>query len=672
MVSGCTPWDEYKANGFKVGPNYCKPHADVADQWIDAADKRMSTEEPDLSHWWTAFNDPQLTDLIECAANQNLTLKEACFRILQERSALAIAVGNLLPQTQQAVGSYSRNSISTLAANQQLLPDRFFNNWNLGFNLSWELDFWGRFRRAIESAQADLNASVFDYDDVLVTLLGDVGTTYIQIRTLQQQIAYVKENIKIQKEALDIAQARFNGGLTSELDTEQAISQLAQTQALIPQYEKQLRAANDRLCVLEGIPTKDLVPDLGDKPIPPVAADVVVGIPCDLLCRRPDVRRAEQLAASQSAQIGVAEAQLYPAIAVTGTVGFDAQRFTGLFKDRSFQSSIGPGFQWNVLNYGRLINNVQLNAAKFCELVNAYRQTILQANAEAEDGIVEFLQSQLQEKELARSVTAADKAVKLAITQYQGGLVDFNRVALLEQDLVQQQNLLAEAEGDIDTGLVHLYRALGGGWDYSCPDEAAGLAQPPTVEGNPPASSEELPQGNGSPRTPGFGATPGPDMKSTPSPDTKSNPIPPYQQPPGGNSSPLQLPGPSNTMPPPPVPGSRSNGPQARSVVRRFAVDQKPAQIRHSDDDFDWTKDDGLLPLRFLNSPVAKSSLPKPTLTPPATNINSAQAQKHEVAENFPIEAETSAESSIAENASPPILHAGLIQGDCSQLRLRR
>src|SRR5262249_44334305 len=163
-----------------------------------------------------------------------------------------------------------------------------FNNWDLGFNLAWELDFWGRFRRAIEAAQDELNASVFDYDDVLVTLLGDVGSTYVQIRTLQQEIEYVKENIKIQNEALKIGQARFTGGLASDLDTQQAISQLAQTEALVPQFEKQLRAANDRMCVLLGISTEDLMQKLGGKPIPTVAPDVVIGIPCDLLMRRPD------------------------------------------------------------------------------------------------------------------------------------------------------------------------------------------------------------------------------------------------------------------------------------------------------------------------------------------------------------------------------------------------
>ncbi len=383
LAVGCTPWREYKANGCKVGPNYCTPHADVAERWIDADDKRLSSEEPDLTHWWTAFNDPKLDELIHSAVAQNLSLKEACYRILQARANLAIQMGNLFPQTQQAFANYSRNAASALAANQGLLATnlfgsrRFFDNWGLGFNLSWEVDFWGRFRRAIESAADELNASVFNYDDVLVTLLGDVASTYVEIRTLQQQLLYVRENIKIQNESLEIAQARFRGGLSSELDVEQAISQLAQTESLIPQFEKRLRFANDRLCLLLGTPTEDVVQCLGEQEIPSVSPDIVVGVPCDLLCRRPDVRRAEREAAAQCAQIGIAEAELYPHIAITGSVGYDAERFSDLFKSKSFQGSIGPGLQWNVLNYGRLVNNIRLQYAKFCELVMTYRNTVL-------------------------------------------------------------------------------------------------------------------------------------------------------------------------------------------------------------------------------------------------------------------------------------------------------
>ncbi len=301
---------------------------------------------------------------------------------------------------------------------------------------------------------------------------------------------------------------------------------------------------------------------LGDKPIPPVSPDVVVGIPCDLLMRRPDVRRTEQQAAAQSAQIGIAESDLYPAISITGTVAFDAQRFTDLFKDHSLQGQIGPGFQWNVLNYGRLINNVRLQDARFCELVAHYRNTVLQANSEAEDSIAEFLQSQLQAKDMQRSVDAAAKAVDLAITQYKGGLVDFNRVAVLEQNLVQQQDLLAQAEGDIDTGLVHLYRSLGGGWERRCEGVFDNPAEGSTTEESIPQGAEELPAGN-TPSKPGPTLST-PDQNPNKAP-TQSSPIPNYQQQPGTPRHPLPLPGPDANSAP--TSGARMNKPTQRPIA---------------------------------------------------------------------------------------------------------
>jgi NodT family efflux transporter outer membrane factor (OMF) lipoprotein len=578
LSAGCTSWGEYKANGCKVGPNYCRPNAAVSDHWIDANDERLSSGEPDLRCWWTTFNDPTLDHLIQAAQAQNLTLREAGFRILQARAVLAIQMGNLFPQTQQAFGTYTRNATSLLAANREFLPQRFFNNVDLGFNMAWELDFWGRFRRAIESAADDLDASVFDYNDVLVTLLGDVGNTYVEIRTLQQQLEYTRANIKIQQESLDIAEARFRGGLTSELDVEQAISQLAQTEANVPSLEKQIRHANDRLCILLGIPTEDLVKCMEPKEIPKVGPDVVVGIPCTLLCRRPDVRRAERLAAAQCAQIGIAVSDLYPAISITGTVGFQAQRFTDLFKDRSLEASVGPGFRWNVLNYGRLVNNIRLQDARFMELVTAYRNTVITANAEVEDGIVEFLQSQVQAKALQRSVDAADKAVQLAITQYRAGLVDFNRVAVLEQNLVQQQDLLAQSQGDIALGLVQTYRALGGGWDVDCGGRLPGSGSIDYSEFEN-RSAEELPPGaivepprNGSPNVPKL------EMRKL-RPDT--------------------LPGPADV-----TPSSQTwndNVPPQRARIRAAALrglaSDKPMRLRYADEQFsEGIEHAGLLP----------------------------------------------------------------------------
>ncbi len=496
LPAGCTGPLEYIHNGFKVGPNYKRSPAPVARDWIDADDVRIRRDSPDLSHWWTAFNDPALTALVAEAYRQNLTLREAGFRVLEARAQLGIAIGNFFPQTQNMQGDYTRKGVSVTVANRVATPQRWFSQWDYGYNLAWELDFWGRFRRAIEAAEDSLDASVENYDDVLVVLLGELARSYVRLRTLEQQIAYVRTNVELQKIALGIAQARFKGGQATELDPDQAESILAQTEALIPQFEAEHRVENDLMCTLLGIAPEELLKRIGQAPIPTVPVEVAVGIPAELLSRRPDVRRAERQAAAQCAEIGVAESALYPAISLVGTFGWSAQHLRDLFNDQSFRGTIGPAFTWNILNYGRLLNNVRYQDAAFLALVTAYQNTVVKAGAEVENGLARFLYGQLRARAQAESVAAAERAVKVAIAQYKGGLTDFNRVALLEEDLVRQQITLAEARGEIARGLADTYQALGGGWQIRCaPGSVVGPGVPPAPAANPTpaAPAEQLP-----------------------------------------------------------------------------------------------------------------------------------------------------------------------------------
>lgn len=472
LLSGCTPFNEYKRNGYKVGPNYCRPTAPVQNDWIDAADKRVSSEPTDMSQWWSMFNDPVLDSLIVESYDQNLTLREAGFRILQARAERNIQVGNLFPQTQTATGGYSRNEISKRNQNTSFIPTRFYNQFSVGFNLSWELDFWGRFRRAVEAAEADLDATIEGYDAVLVTLQGDIAATYVEVRTIQRQLNLVRANVELQQQTLDLATIKFKAGLTNELDPAQAQSNLSQTQALIPQFEGELRFATNSLCVLLGLPPTSLDAKLGVAAIPTAPSSIAVGIPADLLARRPDVRRAERLVAAQSARIGIATADLYPRIAINGNIGSSSARFQTLLQDKSFFGSVGPAYQWQILNYGRVKNNIRLQDAAFQELVAAYQQTVLRAEQETENGLVRFIKARERATALNTSVTAAEKAVNLVVTQYKEGLVDFNRVALLQLNLVQQQDLLAQAQGNIAMGLIDVYRALGGGWEHRLTDHS--------------------------------------------------------------------------------------------------------------------------------------------------------------------------------------------------------
>jgi outer membrane protein TolC len=525
-LPGCTTLTEYIHNCFKVGPNYSRPPAPVASEWIDYKDPRVKSEEPtNLGEWWRIFNDPALDSLMETAYQQNLTLREAGQRIAAARAERGIAVGNLFPQTQQGFGDYERVKISSKVANARTLPKHWFQNWDTGINASWELDFWGRFRRAIEAADAELDASIEDYDDVLVILLADVATNYTQIRTSQERLRFAWLNVVGQYNAYHLAVDKYLLGAATERDVQQAKQILEQTRASIPQFEIDIRQANNRLCILLGIPPRELTEfDVGtfenelsplkqlignripkienivsqftktkEKPgedmpgllesekdakianllkplaprhrIPVTPVEVVVGIPADLLRRRPDVRRAERQVAAQSARIGIAESDWYPRISINGSIGVAAEHFGDLFRSPdSMMGVIGPSFRWDILNYGRILNNVRVQDARFQELAFHYQNTVLQAGAEAENSIVAFLDSQERTRRLASSVVAAGRTLEITFDQYRLGAIDFTPVVLFESTLAEQQDLMAVSQGDIALNLIATYRALGGGW----------------------------------------------------------------------------------------------------------------------------------------------------------------------------------------------------------------
>jgi NodT family efflux transporter outer membrane factor (OMF) lipoprotein len=488
-------------NGLKVGPNYYRPPAPVADQWIEANDPNVQNRH--LQDWWGVFNDPALSSLIDTAYDQNLTLRVVGTRVLQARAQQAIAVGNIFSQTQQMEGQYSRvglshntfNNPSALTPGGGFSPPlvgNFFSDWLVGFNLSWELDFWGRFRRAIESANASLDASVENYDAALVTLLADVATNYVQYRVAQQRIKIARDNVRIQESVLALVEEQFRVGINkvTALDVDQAKTVLEQTRSTIPALQIALGQANDTLCILLGIPPRDLGPELGEgpalnaDPLPTIPNWVAAGIPADLLRRRPDIRSAERQVAAQSAQIGVAEANLYPTIFINGTLGWEAADLSKLFESRSFVGTITPNFKWNILNYGRIANNVRLQQAKTQELIATYQNQVLTAAQQVQTALRGFLRSREQAEDLARSVTAAVAATQVGVRQYRTGIVPFNTVFNLETTQVQQQDNLAIAKGNIPLNLINAYRALGGGWEIRLQKEGQDLA-----------SGEMVPQG---------------------------------------------------------------------------------------------------------------------------------------------------------------------------------
>jgi len=453
----------YVHNGFKVGPEYCKPAAPVADSWIDEYDERVRTELPNYADWWAVFNDPVLDGLMEETYQQNLDLKVAGLRVLQARYVRSIAVGGFFPQSQQAFGSYTRSQNSQNISGGSLPLNT--NTWVTGFDAFWELDVWGKFRRNIESADASLDASVEDYDAILISLLAETASTYVDLRTAQQRLRYAQANVGIQEGGLKLASVRLQAKAVSKLDVTQAENIVANTEQLIPLYENQVRVANNALCVLLGIPPRDLTPELGDAPIPIPPADVVVGIPANLLRRRPDIRAAERQVAAQSAAIGVATADLLPHFSITGSMSLQADRYDNLFESASAAGAISPGFSWDIFNYGRLINNVRLQDAVFQQLAVNYQQTVLQANAEAGNAINSFLTTQERLQRLGEAVDASSESVEISLAQYRTGATDYNRVFNLQTSLVSDQDTLAATQGQLANSLIAAYKAIGGGWE---------------------------------------------------------------------------------------------------------------------------------------------------------------------------------------------------------------
>ncbi len=535
--SGCvlTRPSQWLHNGLKVGPNYGQPPAAVAPEWIQAGDPHVLDVQVPGGAWWDVFEDPMLTDIIHASYAQNPNLRVAGTRVLEARAGQAISVGNMFPQQQQMQGNYSRVNLNpNMPVLDKLVKTPFgktlplsFSNWFYGFNLSWELDLWGRIRRNIESSNANLDASVEDYDAALVTLFADVATNYVQYRVAQQRIKIARDNVRIQQGVLAIASDKLRVGTATRLDVEQARTVLEQTRSTIPAQEILMGQANDSLCILVGSPPRNLEaelgagPDLGNSPMPRTPLWVATGIPADLLRRRPDVRNAERLVAAQSAQIGVAEADLYPTIFINGTLGWDAENFSQAFSQRSFFGLLTPGFRWNILNYGRIVNNVHLQEAKTQELIAAYQNQVLTAGREVQVALRGFLKSQERAEDLARSVDAAKAATDVGVAQYRAGTIDFNRVFNLETTLVQQQDQLASAQGDIALNLVAVYRGIGGGWELRLQqdrDAAAvpamapnlaptGAAPAPPAETAPPPRA--LPEPGGAAPS-GLPATPGP------------------------------------------------------------------------------------------------------------------------------------------------------------------
>ena len=451
-----------------LGPDFERPPADLAATW-DAQDQALDDGQLS-SDWWSMFNDPVLNQLVESAYRQNLPLQVAGLRIFEARAQLGIAIGRQYPQSQQVNGSLTKVGLSENSPNFSPTADDNYAQAGIGLDAAWELDFWGRFRRGVESAGANLGASIADYDNALVSLTAEVARTYAALRTQEERLEIARNNTITQKRSYKIADVRFRNGAVSELDPSQALSLLKSTESTVPQLESLIRQSKHALSTLLGMPPGDLQDILqGPAAIPQPPAALNIGVPADLLRRRPDIRRAELQAAAQSALIGVAKSDLYPRFALTGSIGLlssdtNQSDLNDLFDSDSIAYSFGPSASWNILNYGRLKNQVRVQDARLEELIVNYQNTVLQAAREVEDGISSYVGGRAQSEYLGESVKAAQRSVDLALVQYREGAVDYQRVLDTQQTLLRVQDAYTSVRGEVVNSLIAVYKALGGGW----------------------------------------------------------------------------------------------------------------------------------------------------------------------------------------------------------------
>lgn len=468
----------FLAGGCAVGPDYKKPPAQEPTTWIEREEPRLKGGPADFSQWWAVFDDPVLNDIIQSAYEQNLSLRIAGVRILEARAQLGVAVGGLYPQSQFLRGGYTYTSVSETMANT-LGGDLSYSELHLGFDAAWEMDFWGKFRRNVQSNIANLEATMANYDDFLVTLTGEVARTYVLVRTFEERLKIARENVKIQRRSLQIAEARYQGGAVTELDVVQARSLLRDTESIIPRLEASLRQSKNAMATLLGKFPGEIDGMIAEsRTIPRAPAEVAVGIPAELLRRRPDIQVAERQVAAQSPLIGRAKADLYPQFSLFGSIGFRASNggntqaggrggssLGDLFDGDSIEFIGGPAITWDIFQYGRIKNRVRVQDARFQQLVINYQETVLRAYREVEDAMVGFLRKQEEVGFLEDSVKASKRSVDLSLIQYREGLVDYQRVLDSQRFLAQEQDLMTSAMGEVATNLIAMYKAMGGGWE---------------------------------------------------------------------------------------------------------------------------------------------------------------------------------------------------------------
>ncbi len=481
-----------------LGPDYEAPApAELPSNWSAT---ETATETRAIAAWWELFNDPVLNELISQGAQQNLSIAAAGLRIVQARAALGISDALVFPQQQQVNGNFSG-----LYRNED-----WFKSANLGLDVGWEMDVWGKYARGIESSEATLYASIASYHDVLVTISAEIARNYINYRTAQERMFLSKQNIAIQQRVVEMTQVQFDAGNVSELDVQQAKTQLYATQSSLPVLNITRLQARNAIAVLLGtIPEKvepllkiadqREVPGLDERinqtmrqeaatdkyakySVIPQAPDLQPSIDPQLVMRRPDLKVAELQTRAQSARIGLTEADLYPQFFLFGSVGLSQTVGSSNSFDASdaVVANIGPGLSWNIFQYDRIKNRVRIEDALFQESLTNYNQSVLQAVSEVSNAMVAYRYTVDKSVYDFKAVESSIRAFNISANQYNNGLVTYQRLLSTVEKMTLREDGYAQTRGSIANQIVALYKALGGGWEPL--STSVPLVKPATVE----------------------------------------------------------------------------------------------------------------------------------------------------------------------------------------------
>jgi NodT family efflux transporter outer membrane factor (OMF) lipoprotein len=449
-----------------VGPDYETPKPPTPAEWRDKAESPWKQGAADLAAWWRKLEDPVLDSLVDRAVSGSLDLREALARVRESRALRGAAAADRYP-TIDARASYERGGLSEATEFGKLFPSLgSIDTYSAGFDAAWEIDLWGRVRRTVEAADADLEASIEDARAAAVIVVAETASSYVDLRAFQQRLALARTNVALQEQTLALTQTRFDAGLVGEGDVAQAARNLETTRAFVPTLEYGLRATENRLSVLLGLAPGELAAELASvQPIPVPPTGVAVGVPADLVRRRADIRRAERELAAETARIGVREGDLYPRLSLLGRFGGEAEDAGDVFSSEGIVFGFGPALRWNLFDGGRLRGRADAQAARAEQSLVRWERVVLAALEETENAMTGFVREQQRQHSLSESASHARVAVEVARSQYTEGLSDFQPVLDSQRSLALIEDELAQSDAAVTTRLVGLYKSLGGGWE---------------------------------------------------------------------------------------------------------------------------------------------------------------------------------------------------------------